>query len=211
MIASAGVVARECRAATAEPAAVAVPSRSTVSGPARYRPLDVDHSGQVGLAVMPGMGYRVLARYNDRQFCLDHSQDDSKWVCTRDAPLFLDLALSYGLGSRVDLMTEVRLGLARDRVLGVGRQFALFPGVRFWLDRNQRVKFYTTVQAVIDHTEQGQDRVRDTDFGLRNANGLMYDPIRNLGFFVQIGETLGFVRWFRIEVDAGLGVQVRFP
>jgi hypothetical protein len=177
----------------------------------RFRPPELAHTRQVGLAVMPGIGYRVVARYNDRQFCLDSSQDDSKWVCTNDVPFFLDVALGYGLTEGLDLVTDVRFGLGRDEARGVGRQFAIFPGVRFWLDRNARMKFYTTVQAAFDHTRQSQDRVEDNDWGLRNANGFMYDAIRNLGFFIQVGETMGFVRWFRIEVDAGLGVQVRFP
>jgi hypothetical protein len=32
-----------------------------------------------------------------------------------------------------------------------------------------------------------------------------------VGFYFQFGETIGFRRWFRIELDVGLGVQVRFP
>jgi hypothetical protein len=177
----------------------------------RARPVKLEHTGQVGLALMPGIGYRVIARYNDEQFCLDDSQDDSKWVCTNDVPFFMDLSLSYGVTSRVDLLAEVRLGIGKDEAAGVGRQLAFFPGVRFWLDRDVRLKFYTTIQAVIDRTKQSQDKVRDVDWGLRNANGLMYDAIRNLGFYVQVGETLAVVRWFRIEIDAGLGLQVRFP
>jgi hypothetical protein len=39
----------------------------------------------------------------------------------------------------------------------------------------------------------------------------MYDPIRNVGFFVQFGETMGFRRWFRIDLEVGMGAQIRFP
>ena len=89
--------------------------------------------------------------------------------------------------------------------------------MRVWLDSDTRLKFFTTLQVVFDHTEQGQfnetlkDTVADNDFGVRNSNGLMYDAIRNVGFYFQFGETIGFARWFRIELDLGLGVQVRFP
>jgi len=45
-------------------------------------------------------------------------------------------------------------------------------------------EFFTTLQAVFDHTEQGQydastrkDTVADNDFGVRNSNGLMYDAM----------------------------------
>jgi hypothetical protein len=44
-----------------------------------------------------------------------------------------------------------------------------------------------------------------------NANGFMFEVMRNLGFYIQFGETLGFVRWLRFEIDAGLGVQARIP
>jgi hypothetical protein len=39
----------------------------------------------------------------------------------------------------------------------------------------------------------------------------MYDAIKNVGFFFQIGWTMGFSRWFRLELDTGLGVELRFP
>ena len=63
---------------------------------------------------MPGVGYRVIARYNENQICVDSSGDDSKWVCTNDVPFFLDLQVSYGLTRRIDLITDLRLGIARD-------------------------------------------------------------------------------------------------
>ena len=53
--------------------------------------------------------------------------------------------------------------------------------------------------------------VSNSDYGVRNANGLMYDPIRNVGFYFQFGETIGLARWFRIDLDVGLGAQIRFP
>ena len=171
----------------------------------------LDHGHQLGLSVMPGVGYRMIVRYDDAQVCLDATGPDSKWVCTNDVPFFLDLGVSFGLTSRIDLMTDVRLGLAHEDAPGVGRQFAIAPGIRYWLERDRPFKFYTTAQLVYDGTKQSQDNVRNDDYGLRNANGLMYDPIRNFGVFFQLGETLGFARWFRIEIDVGIGVQIRFP
>ena len=180
--------------------------------PFRQRPPALDHENQFAFSLMPGVGYRVIARYDEEPSCLDSSPDDGKWVCTNDVPLFLDFQLAYGISSRFDLLTDLRLGLARDDALpGVGRQFAVAPGLRVWLDRDVRLKFFTTVQALVDTTKQGQDGVPNTDFGLRNSNGLMYDAVRNLGIYVQFGESIGFVRWFRIELDVGLGLQVRLP
>jgi len=53
--------------------------------------------------------------------------------------------------------------------------------------------------------------VRSNDFGVRNANGFMFEVMRNLGFYVQFGETIGFARWLRFEIDGGVGVQARMP
>jgi hypothetical protein len=177
-------------------------------GPA---PVRRDHEGQFGLSFMPAFGYRMIARYNEEQICLDATGPDSKWVCTSRAPVVADLGLSFGASRRLDVIADLRFGLERERAVGVGRQFAFAPGVRFWLERERKLKFYSTVQVLLDHTAQGQDWVDDTDYGFRNANGVMYDPDRRFGIFFQLGETLGFVRWFRIEVDVGLGVQVRLP
>jgi hypothetical protein len=171
----------------------------------------LDHAGQLGLSLMPGAGYRMIVRYNEQQACIDAKGPDSKWICTNDVPAFADLGLSFGLTSRYDLLTELRLGIAREDALGVSRQFALAPGLRIWLDRDGAWKFFTTLQVVYDHTAQSQDAVEDTDYGARNANGLMYDPNRNIGLYIQLGETFGFRRWFRMEVDVGLGVQIRMP
>ena len=137
----------------------------------------------------------------------------SRMVRTSGAVVFDGQPLDHRVTEDV-----VRLGIAHDEAPGVGRQFALAPGVRVWLDSDTRLKFFTTLQFVFDHTEQGQfndmtlkDTVADNDYGVRNSNGLMYDAIRNVGFYLQFGETIGFARWFRIELDLGLGVQVRFP
>jgi hypothetical protein len=160
---------------------------------------------------MPGVGYRMIVIYNEDQVCISSSGRDGKWVCNNDVPFFTDFALSFGITRRLDLLTDVRLGVARDDVPGIKRQLAIAPGVRFWLDHDRTVKFYTTLQAVFDRTGQSQDAVPDSDWGARNANGVMYDPTPNFGLFVQFGETIGFTRWFRIEVDVGVGVQVRLP
>jgi hypothetical protein len=49
------------------------------------------------------------------------------------------------------------------------------------------------------------------DFAVRNSNGFMFEVMRNLGVYVQFGETIGFVRWLRFEIDGGLGIQARLP
>jgi hypothetical protein len=178
----------------------------TAAAPPRY-----DHGQQLGLSVMPGVGYRMIVRYNEDQTCLDADGPDSKAICTNSVPVFLDFQLSFGITSGIDLLTDVRLGLAREEAAGVGRQLTFAPGLRIWLDRDRPLKIFTTLQLVHDRTTQSQAAVSNTDWGIRNANGLMYDPIRNFGVFFQLGETIAFMRWFRIEIDVGMGVQVRLP
>jgi hypothetical protein len=135
-----------------------------------------------------------------------------KRVCTSAVPFFMDLQASFGVSRRIDLLIDLRFGLGKDPAtyaLG-SHQFAVAPGFRVWLDQDVALKFFTTLQALYDSTDYG-GVVASSDFGLRNSNGLMYDVIRNVGFYFQFGETFGLRRWFRIELDAGLGVQVRFP
>jgi len=177
---------------------------------AEAAPAQLDHWHQTGLALMPGIGYRVIVPYRDDLPCGDSSRDATKRVCTSAVPFFLDLQLSFGLSRRIDLLADLRFGLGEDPASKGAHQFALAPGVRVWLDQDVALKFYTTVQLLYDGTDY-HGSVASNDFGFRNANGLMYDVIRNVGFFFQFGESFGFRRWFRIELDAGLGVQVRFP
>ena len=131
-------------------------------------------------------------------------------VCTHILPFFLDLQLSYGLHPRVDLIVDLRFALQKDPATYRSHQFALAPGIRYWLDQDVALKFYATGQFVWDYTYYDR-KVSNSDVGIRNADGLMYDAIKNVGFFFQVGWTMGFSRWFRMEFDTGLGVQLRFP
>ncbi len=169
----------------------------------------LDHRGQTGLSLMPGVGYRVIVPYKSNKDCGDPSRDASKAICTRGVPFFTDLQLSWGMTKRLDLVTDIRFQLAKDPI-NQGRAVAFAPGVRVWLDEDVAVKFFTSLHVLYEYADY-KGIVSSADFGIRNANGLMYDAIRNVGFFLQFGETIGFIRWFRIELDVGLGVQVRFP
>jgi len=195
--------------------------QETVSTPTTPIPDPVyHHTNQFGLSIMPGIGYRIIVPYGDPDkagiSCYDGSSNASagKRVCTSRVPFFIDLQASFGITTRLDAIVDLRFGVETDKPggrPGPGDTFALAPGLRFWLDDDVNFKFYTTIQGVFDSTDQNQADVSNTDFGFRNANGMMYDPIRNIGFYFQFAETLGFKRWFRMELDAGLGVQVRFP
>ena len=165
------------------------------------------HAGQVGFSLMLGTGYRMIVPYKENVYCGDEEQAGSR-VCTARSPTFADLELSYGLTPRLDLLLAARFGIEKDFI--GARQFAVMPGLRIWLDQDEALKFYTTLQLVYDNTDHRKS-VSAVDYGGRVALGFMYDPIPNVGFFTQLGATFGVKRWFRIEADLGLGVQVRFP
>jgi hypothetical protein len=174
-------------------------------------PAESNHKYQTGLSIMPGSGYRLVVPYKEGQKCGDSSGMDSKRVCAHSVPFFLDFQLSFGVATRADLIADIRFGLQSDPTIKGGHQFALAPGLRFWLDQDIALKFYTTLQFVFDYMDYKNTGPSNSDYGVRNANGLMYDPIRNVGFYVQFGETIGFARWFSIDLDVGLGAQIRFP
>jgi hypothetical protein len=178
-----------------------------VPGPIVARKARLTHDFQLGVSAMPGTGYRVIVPYQDGKGCGDHSGASLRPVCTSAIPTFLDLQIAFGITPQVDFVTDLRLGLERD--FAHQKQFAVAPGFRFWMDAEENLKFFTTLQGVIDHSPS--PGVASNDFAIRNANGMMYDFLKNVGIFLQIGETLGVLRWLRMEFDVGAGVQLRFP
>ena len=185
------------------------PADQAESPPLQRRPAVINHFHQGGISLMPGTGYRVVVPYHDNLHCGDARANPNPRMCGHSLPFFLDLQLSYGFHPRVDLIVDLRFAVQTDPAPGDGHEFALAPGVRYWMDQGVALKFYATGQLIYDYTRYIE--VSKSDFAIRNAEGLMYDAIKNLGFFFQVGWTMGFVRWFRMEFDAGLGVQIRFP
>ncbi|MFL5304777.1 MAG: hypothetical protein ACJ8F1_06165 [Polyangia bacterium] len=171
----------------------------------RLKPPSLVHRDQFGLAVMPGSGYRIIAPYKDNIPC---GQINTR-VCAGRIPFFLDAQASFGFATRWDVIVDLRFGIEAD--FSQSHQFAVAPGVRYWVDADQPTKFFATFQGVYDLNPQHEPGVKDYDFGVRNANGFMFEVMRNLGFYLQFGETVGLVRWLRFEVDGGIGVQARFP
>jgi len=182
-----------------------LPAHEASAAPAPY-----SHQGQVGLALWPASGYRMIVPYKDA-YCgqLGHR------VCSGRIPWFLDVEPSFGLSDGWDLVLTLRLGLERD--FHLHRTFAAMPGFRYWVDRDMPLRLFTTVQLVYDDTDQNGNvatdgtAISDLDLGVRNANGFMYDVLRNFSLYFQFGETIAFKRWFRFEMDGGFGLQARIP
>ncbi|HVZ73105.1 MAG TPA: hypothetical protein VHJ20_12070 [Polyangia bacterium] len=198
----AGIIAAAGRARADTPAPAAAPALKELPAPA---PPSYSHKLQVGLAVMPGVGYRVIFPYQATIYC----GQAGKTVCTQRLPTFLDLQPSFGFGNHWDVIFDLRLGLERD--FTQSRELAFAPGVRYWIDPKENAKFFATLQVAYDVTRIHDAMVTNDDWAVRNSNGFMFEPLRNLGVYLQFGETIGFVRWLRFEIDAGLGVQARFP
>lgn len=171
----------------------------------RIKPPALDHRDQFGLSLLPGTGYRVIAPYKDGIPC---GQQNTR-VCSGRLPFFLEVQPSFGFGRHWDLIVDLRFGVEAD--FSQSHEFSVAPGFRYWVDPELPAKFFATLQGVYDLNPQHDPGVKDYDFGVRNANGFMLEVMRNLGFYLQFGETLGLVRWLRFEVDGGIGIQARFP
>jgi hypothetical protein len=194
------------------PAPSAEPPPSVTRPPKQFpklRQASLLHKYQLGIAMMPGIGYRGIFPYGGAADQMVNCGQQGKRVCTGLLPFFLDVQPSFGFAEHWDILVDMRFGIGTD--FTTSHQFAVAPGVRYWVDPELGFKFYATIQGVFDATAQHNPLVKDNDVGIRNANGFMFEVMRNLGFYIQFGETLGFVRWLRFEIDGGVGVQARIP
>lgn len=202
--APAGSAPPAAEAAGPKEAAPTVRGTSRKSFPKLSEP-SLTHLYQLGIAVLPGVGFRIIAPYQDGIDC----GQQAKRVCTGMLPFFMDVQPSFGFARHWDVLFDLRFGLGTD--FTHSREFAIAPGFRYWVDAELPTKFFATLQAVYDATNQNNVNIRNTDFGVRNSNGFMYEVMRNLGFYVQFGETIGLRRWLRFEIDGGVGLQARMP
>jgi hypothetical protein len=179
-----------------------------VAGATDFPPLvppSFSHRSQFGLAVLPGSGFRVIVPYGENVYC---GQPNER-VCSGRLPFFLDVQPSYGLGPHWDVLVDLRFGLEED--FARTHQLAFAPGFRYWTDAEARLKFFSTLQLAYDTTQQHDSAIHGYDLAFHNSNGVMGEVMPDLGFYVQLGDTVGFVRWLRFEIDLGVGVQARFP
>ncbi len=174
------------------------------------------HKGQFGLHGQGGLGFRFIAPY-DNEFCgqltENEANGEAKKVCSEITPLTMDLGVTFGVTHRLELMFEVRMGLANDFGESFDmegpKQFAFAPGLRFYIRDAGLMKFFSSFQFVVDTTKYEQ--APGTDYGIRNTNGLQFDFHRTVGVYFYFGETMAFNRWFRFEFDGGAGLQFRVP
>jgi len=180
------------------------------------------HTRQFGISAQLGTGYRVLFPYNE-EYCGQQSDSgERKSVCTGRSPFFMDLGVSYGVSPVLELLAEVRLGLEKDFSQGGvngPRPLSFAAGVRLYVDPDGALKFFSTLEGVVETTDYSRSTIgangtgldSGADFGVRNVNGVELDLHRTFGIYVHFGETMTFVNWLRFDLHAGVGLQARFP
>ncbi len=174
--------------------------------PAR-NPDDRSHYHQFGVAVTAGTGYRVMFKYSSASTC---NGMDNNATCYYRAPAFLDAKVFFGVTKSVDLVVEQRFGLETD--FFSNHDLLLMPGIRIYPDAAQAFKFYVQIQLVIDFSDVPNNiTTNHYDFGFHEANGFQWDFLRWMGAYLQISETFGFVRSFNFQLEAGAGLEGRFP
>lgn len=179
------------------------------------------HKGQLGLAAQIVTGSRFIKTWDTADFCGDRSTESpsgNATYCFSRVPTTLDLTASYGLSPRIELMFEMRLGLERDfgatQSSGDGPRLRHYaPGLRFYFNDRGMAKFFSTAQVALDATgykdASGDDR--GVDVAIRNANGIFLDFHDAYGAYAFFGEEVEFKRWLEVGIEAGVGIQGRYP
>ncbi|HVU50743.1 MAG TPA: hypothetical protein VHL80_08650 [Polyangia bacterium] len=197
-------------AAAAAPASDTAPRAIAAKTFPRLKPPTMVHYQQFGIALLSGSGYRAIFPYQNQNGMMINCGQANKTICTGRLPTFLDVQPSFGFADHWDVLLDLRFGLEQD--FTATHELAVAPGVRYWVDPEESAKFFATLQVAYDVTTQHvAGLAHNDDVALRNSNGFMLEVMRNLGVYLQFGETIGFVRWLRFEIDAGLGVQARLP
>jgi hypothetical protein len=196
-----------------KPAAEAEETGATGDESEEEAELPFSHKGQFGLHLQGAIGYRGIFPY-DGEYCGQLKDGGgNKANCLGRSPFGFDIGLGYGVLRQLEVFLEMRLGIERD----IGsepdqdgpRTVALAPGVKLYLGGVGDMIFFATLQLPIDFTSF--DQVDKNDFGVRNVNGLQIDLHRTFGMYVMFGEEVSWRRWLRFEIEAGLGLQARFP
>ncbi len=188
--------------------------------PSRLPPERYTHRHQLGLSLRLPIGLRAIVTYKDTDYCGSTSETGAGYAtaCLGLAPIPVDLELSYGVADSVELLVETRFGITRDFPSKPGlddgpREVQLAPGARFFFSESGRSKLFLTTQLVLDFTDykDGSGAARGTEIGGRSIQGWWLDLHRAYGFYVFVGETAIFGPWIDIDLEAGIGIQGRYP
>lgn len=172
------------------------------------------HAGQVIVNMQIGSGMRGILPYDEGQFCGDLTNEGAADdFCLGRMPFSLDLNVGYAFNDQVEAFLEMRLGLEKDfgvSTLDSGPRVRRYsPGVKLYFSDVSSSKFFSTIQFIVDTT--GHAQADETDYGFKNANGLQFDFHQTFGVYAYFAETIRWERWLSAEIEAGVGVQGRFP
>ena len=175
------------------------------SSPSCGRP-SLLHKYQLGIAMLPGLGFRVIAPYEDERSTAASRRTASAPACSRFSSTCSRRSASPSTGTSSSTCVSGSTPTSPRRTSSRSR-----PGSGTGWTQSCRSSSSPQSKACSTRPRRTSRGVKNNDFGIRNANGLMFEVMRNLGFYIQFGETVGFVRWLRFEIDGGVGVQARIP
>ena len=179
--------------------------------------LDDDKKGRKGQGMVNlqlGTGYRAIFTY-DEEYCGDIAADGGNATnCTGRKPVVLGLLLGYGVLDNLEVIAELGVGVEgdigdRDDPDDGPRQIFVAPGIKAYLAEFGPLQLFSTVQFAIDFTDYAQ--LDGADYAVRNINGLQFDVHRTMGLYFYFGESVGFRNWLSFTIEAGAGIQARFP
>ncbi|MCB9591771.1 MAG: hypothetical protein H6719_03470 [Sandaracinaceae bacterium] len=169
----------------------------------------LDHEFQLGIRGGIGVPFIFALRYNNGPAC-DAEGDQ---FCLFVGSTIVTFDISFGVAPDIEIVLGGRIG-----AIGVEptqtNQGQILLGLRAYISPESIAKVYLAPSLVLDLTPQGPLRVDnwgDVDFGVRGAFGVVVDPIRYLGLYVELGVNILFLRSFGISPDLSGGFQVRFP
>lgn len=178
------------------------------------------HAGQVGFSARFGIGYQGLAPRNDEVYCGETdptARHGYAPICTGRAPLAIDLEASYGVARHVELVFAMRFGLEQNagstpQLNDGSRPLQIAPGARFFFSEAAHTKLFFQPMAVFDVANQPTTiGTRGTEYAVRGLEGYWIDLHRAYGFYFYVGETLAVSPWLQGEIEAGFGLQGRYP
>jgi len=184
-------------------------------------PVRKDHYHQFAFGLQIPIGMRAIKPYDAEDYCGQRGEDGAvnAPVCVSRNPQTFDFELAYGVKANLEVMLELRVGLERDFATtatdpdGGPRLFHFAPGVKFYFSDAGVSKLFSTAQLALDFTgyDDASGEGRGVDVVLRNVNGLQLDFHPSYGLYVFVGEELGFRRWLMFGIEAGIGIQGRYP
>ncbi len=166
------------------------------------------HRMQGELRVTASVGYAIAIHYERSPPC----DAVGSTFCHGRTPFTLDFAGGFGVLEWLEVEARFRLGVEQTQGLsitnGVGSALPMAAGVgvRAYGSESSRFKFGFGAAVLLDFTAN-----QPLDVVARLDQGIHYDVARNFAFYVQVGETIQFLRNLYAGIDGGLGVQGRFP